>query len=164
MNEPILLRISKRRTSWEEPDVETILRVEFSWNSTPELNVSVYEIPDNDTNIVRAYAEHVVGARLDPPPKPSKHMDAQGPDVMPISVSGPGPFAFIRDAHREIEFEDEGELRAFIAAIRDQVSARTRKADKSDVRQYIKQRLADDDPEWTSALNELPKWNVWAAR
>ena len=154
----ILLRISKRRTSWEERDARLVLDAEFrkKEDRSPDLRVSVYEVDDEHPIVVRAHSEHYANAELNPRGMPN--LDVSGATVAPLVQSQDSiRFQFIRTVHREIRFADERELLAFIQRVLDSVEQRRRNVTNKELKSYVAGRLAEEDPEWTAFVRESPK-------
>lgn len=80
----ILLRIARRSATLEETDLQTILETEFSHDGQPDLRLSVYEVADEDTEIVRTYAQHTASApAIDPPFRRRHHFSVSGLEPHP---------------------------------------------------------------------------------
>jgi hypothetical protein len=154
----ILLRIHRRSTSWEPENVQHVFDVEFCTNHEPELHLSVYEIEDQRTVIVRTCAEHHA-SRLDPPVRPRNHLDVSGLSTGdPIATPGDSRFAFTREAHREIRFADRAALWRFVEQLLLDVPDRVRSVTTADARAYIKSCVEAQDPEWLALCQSKPKW------
>jgi hypothetical protein len=123
----ILLRIARRSATLEETDLRTILETEFSHDGQPDLRLSVYEVADEHTEIVRTYAQHTASApAIDPPFRRRHHFNVSGLELRP-STRAPmaSVFTQLRASHREFRFADTGELRGFVGSSGNSTGRRT---------------------------------------
>ena len=155
----MLLRICRRRTSWEsETDLETTFRTEFCRDGLPDLRLSVYEIDEAD-DVVRSHAEHSASANADPP-SGSTNVDLYGHPKVQV-VTGASAFQFTRQRHREMVFTHEQELRNFVAFVRANFDGRAYPTKKKQLLDYARERMATRDQEWIDFCNESPKAKKW---
>lgn len=147
-----LIRFARRLTSWEKPSLplDELQRIEFTArDGGPDLRVSVSEVDDFATRVVQTYAEHAAH-RFDPPRSALAIDVASAVASPPLPVPAETPFAFTRDGHREVLFDEVADLFAFIERVR---SAPQRVVRKSDVQSYVRTQLKGADPEWTAAAS-----------
>lgn len=154
---PSLLRVARRRVSWETvDDIDTLIKAEFRTpEGGPDLSLSVYEV--NDEQLVQTFAEHSAGAGLDPPRgglgvdlASSRRVDA---------TPGETGFDFTVAAHRELRFENEGDLRAFLQhAVIPSLDGRRREVSRGQLREFVQARRIANDAEWMPFLEANPKW------
>lgn len=74
-------------------------------------------------------------------------------------------FSFTRKAHRELSFQDVGELINFVKSSLAEVHQRTHAVKKGEMREYVAQRLKEGDPEWIKycgSAQKGQKWKKWA--
>ncbi|MCU0697853.1 MAG: hypothetical protein MUC96_15110 [Myxococcaceae bacterium] len=116
--------------------------------------MSVYEIESGQ--IEQARAEHLV-SMLDSPAS-ENHIDLDLKDLGAL-VKSPGStrFQFTVQAHAELILADRESLLRLIEVVRASPHRRLHRQ-KGALQRYIVTRLADDDPEWVSALTASPKW------
>jgi hypothetical protein len=158
----MLLRVARRRASWEAAatDLETLIKAEFRLkDGSTDLNVSVYQIESNQH--VQTFAEHSAGVGLDPP-RGSFGVDLQS-DRACVPTPGQTGFAFTHEAHRELRFSDEADLRTFLGTVVvPALAPRSAEATKDQLRAYIRERRAADDQEWTTFVAANPKWDTFS--
>ena len=155
----LLLRVVKRRTSLESADPVEVCSVEFrNKDGDPDLRVSVYEIADQQSVIVRAHAEHSANVPLNPPcGGPSLHFGGVGK----ATPTAAGRFRFIRDAHREVCFDNEADLIQGVSFVLTEKESRKRHASRDEVRAYLRERLQEQDPEWSDFCATNSNWTKW---
>lgn len=129
----MLLRVGKRRSSWELTDANDCA-IEFANPSGRglDLAVSAYQLAGSH-QVTQTYAEHAASAGLDPP-RGGTHADLEGLTPPPIPQPLDGPFAFVRAAHREIHFETEHALCQMVAAVLALIHLRRYEIRKADLR------------------------------
>jgi hypothetical protein len=162
----ILLRAFKRKTSWEL-SLEEFVKIELHVGGEPDLNLSVYEIEDEASCVVRTLVEHWVSIKHPEPAEPCRGFDASGGhDGQIESIPGDSCFRFTRECHREIAFMDAEELSKFASLILLEYHRRSRSASKGDFRAYIQNLLKLNDSEWVAllAMPEKAKWRKWVMR
>lgn len=150
----MLLRVGRRKTAWELKSVDTIIKIEFSTRGEVELSASVYLVDAKD--VIRTVAEHAAGSGLDPP----RGFDNVDLDCGRACYDSPGEtgFRFTTEAHRELRFADEQDLRSFLETrILPEIETRRHVASKADIREYAKKRQAEGDPEWVYFLTTTSK-------
>ncbi len=155
----MLLRIGrKRRAAWEDGTVEDILAFEFTRGLGPdrELRFSVYEFADPG-RVVQACAEYGANARTDPQPR--CNADLEGLTPAPIPAEDAASFEFIRAAHRNVTLESVETLTNMIQQVVAGRPARVHRVDLDGIRNYVWERLGDQDAEWVGFFgNSPPKW------
>lgn len=159
---PSLLRVARRRVSWETPDdIDSLMKSEFrTSDGETDLSLSVYEV--EDAQLVQTFAEHSAGAGLDPP------RGGIGVDLTStkgaITTPGETGFAFTIAAHRELRFENESELRLFLQqVVVPGLADRKREVTKAQLREYVRGRRVANDGEWTPFLATHAKWAAFGA-
>ena len=158
----------KRRTSWDEPDLTTIMQVEFrTKDGTWDLRPSVYELEAETGEklrglLIRVYSEHSASL-LQRPPKGIPPIDTQ--DVRgdpPLQSAGTTFFTFANSCHRELMLGSEEELRAFVKVLKDEIGQRRlAEVTAKEMLAYATQLLDRADPEWTAFVanhENGPKW------
>lgn len=140
-----LVRFVRRRASFEgDKSVEELQALEFrTREGKPDFRPSVYELDDVAKQLVQACAEHYF--RLDPK-RGASALDAKEAALHVEANEGTAPFAFVRDAHREVVLEGIEELHAFIDRLRD--GAPWHEVTKQQVHGYVRSKLQAGDPEW----------------
>src|SRR5690349_1635292 len=114
----VVLRVGKRKTSWETKEVETIVQTEFKErNGVLDLRPSVYVVdaPGNEaalSEVVRVVAEHTASFLSDPP-KGTRNPDLNGLADM-VQTPGNSKFAFANAHHHEISLQDADALRDLV--------------------------------------------------
>jgi len=154
----ILLRIAKRRTAWEsETDLQTRIGSEFrTRDGAIDLRPSVYEVQPDPSSIIRAYAEHSANAGLDPP-RGGYNLDLSGRRAA-VAPNDSG-FRFTREAHRELSFNSEDDLREFVIDVcknREKYPVK-----KAEMMSYVATRIGQQDDEWLSFCKASPKKEGW---
>ena len=157
----ILLRVANRLTA-VEVDADQFYRTEFCRGGRPDLELSVYDVEDNQESLCRIIAEHHAIAPDQERPRTKRHFHVSGlepraPQPNPL----PGPFTFLRDAHGEIRFEDEGELRALAMGVHGELAERGRTIERPAVREFLTGVLRVGNPEWRAFLESTPTWQAW---
>ena len=158
----MLLRVVKsRQTSWEEGDLETICLAEFSYRDRPglDLTLSVYEMDDR-ARAPQALAEHCAAQDLDRP-MTRVHTDLAGLGPPPTYAPTEAPFAFIRDAHREIRLASDDAVRELVASLLEDLAARRIEVTGDAIKDYVRARLVAADPEWITYCQTSPKGQKW---
>lgn len=158
----LLIRFSKRRTSWESTDASFICKSEFKdRNGNYDLRPSVYEIDDQE--IVRTYAEHIAAIPIDP--ERGNGCSAVdfflGSSVKVEQTVGMKDFQLIFRQHRELVFSDKDEIETVISTIVDEIEARHWKVSKSDVQNYARERLSAEDEEWIAVVEKNKTKKRW---
>jgi len=158
----ILLRIGRRRTSWESADVVTIVETEFRRRDGEiDLRPSVYEVADELPTIVRTHAEHCAAAGMHPPRDGCRHVNLAIDGQMVRESPGNDYFEHTNSCHRELVFESEGAMCTFLSEIVKDASTRRRRTHGSDIRSYAKECLAQEDPEWVRFCASHPMGGHW---
>jgi len=156
-----LIRFAKRLASWEDPSLslDELQRLEFkARDGGPDLRPSVYEVDDFAVRAVQSYAEH---AHAFDPPRTALALDVDDA-VLGNCQPTPGdtPFAFTREAHREIVLHDDADLLEFIGRVKSMVR---RYVSKTDVQLYVRGRLDSGDREWTTVASN-PDAKGWVRK
>ena len=156
----MLLRVGRRKTSFEEQDPEVIVSIEFRTSSgEPDLRPSVYRIAQSA--VVQTHAEHQAGCMLSP--TPVANFDLTDDSVIFQRAPGNDAFAFTRECHHELLFEDSRQLLSFVAAILAEGRSRRIPSTKPQMASYVHGRVAAADHEWLSFLERAQgsKKNEW---
>jgi hypothetical protein len=150
----LLLRVGRRRTAWESDSVDTIIKTEFTFAGQLELPLSVYRVsPDQ---VVQAVAEF--SATIAKDPRGFDNIDLEGGGEA-VATPGETSFEFTRAAHRDLAFVDEAHLREFLRdVVIPEIERRRHRATKVQIKAYVQERLAANDPEWTSLIAARGKW------
>lgn len=157
----ILLRLAHRITSVETTK-DDFYRTEFRGSKgAPDLELSVYEI--DETQITQIVAEsHAVAPHRERPRRTKHHFNVKGLEPRaPVSTPGVDSFALLRSAHHEIHFENEAELQVFAAQLLREMEERKRTVGGHDVKKFLAERLAAEDPEWQPFMAATPVWKNW---
>lgn len=107
---------------------------------------SVYEIEAARPTLVRTHAEHTAGNALNPP-NGFVNFDLTGWRVVEVS-DGACHFEFASKAHRELVFEDEAKLAAFIGSLLEERGDREYVTNRAELVAYAASRIGDNDTEW----------------
>jgi hypothetical protein len=153
-------RGTRRSASFEESDLHLILETEFSYEGRPDLRLSVYEVADEQAEIVRTYVQHTASVpTLGAPFRRRHHLNVSGLEPRTaVAAEVAGPFRQLRGSHREIHFADAAELRRFVGKLKDQFAQRGRLVTKQDGERYVRQQLLDGNPEWESIRGNSADW------
>lgn len=159
-----LLRCGKRKSSWSPGNAaEDVLNAEFKDQRTGKIDLkpSAYDVDDVHSVIVQTYAEHYAQCGLDPRRLPAQaHVVVSAVYDGNITPDREGiSFRHIALAHRELGFEDGGQLLQFIQRVLDDVSSLTRRTSKEEFERYVEDRFREGDTEWKAAAAEDDKWN-----
>lgn len=152
----LIIRLGKRRSSWEKTDPRDIAEVEFQDRSTGgfDLRPSVYVL-DEASLVVRVRAEH--SASCISPPRPTQstiEFNVAGATAAPTQPSpGETSFAFANSAHAELLLADEAELLALVGQLLTQRAQREIAVTGSEVLTYVDERLTAGDPEWVALIS-----------
>lgn len=156
----VVLRIAKRRTSWELTDVHTIVQTEFQLREGGiDLRPSVYVL-DTGTfeEAVQTHTEHAASF-LRSPPNGGVNANLDGLSVEAPTKDGPAStakFEHARRTHHELVLEDENELRRVVTAFVQDAAARRIAVERRQLLDYANDRLDQNDLEWVRALAEEP--------
>ncbi len=151
-----VIRLGKRRTSWELDDPAAIAAVEFRDRARDALDLrpSVYLVdPPHPERIVQVRAEHSVSFMSPPSAQGTLEVDATdvgAGDLLP-SI-GATRFAYSRAVHAELVFKDENELLALVTRILAEREKRAVPISREALLSYIDMRLTAGDPEWLAVL------------
>lgn len=154
----LLVRFARRLTSWEpETSDEDLLRAEF-WDrdrGQPNLRPSTYLIEIKD--LVQAYSEH---ATAFDPPSSAGGIDFAGTNQRAEVTPGDTGFPFTMEAHRELVIDSEEHLLNLIREVRSSLTERLHVVSRSEVGEYVRQRLRYEDEHWERArsLETAHKW------
>jgi hypothetical protein len=164
----IVLRVSKRRTSWESRNVDEIVQTEFKTRDgviDTEPSVYVLEAESEQTlrsDVVRVVAEHAASF-LNDPPKGAKHVDLQGL-ANTARTPGTSRFTFANARHHELAVGDVDALRGVIERAIADIDQRFHPVDRDELIAYAAARIDADDPEWASALTDRDRWRMLIAK
>jgi hypothetical protein len=151
----MLLRIRRRREAFTNADLQEVIETEFEKDGEPDLAVSVYEIPSDDSTLVQCHAEHSASANIDP--KGGSHVDLKGLSPRePVAIPD-SRFTYARATHREIRLDSLDELRVLVARLMAEVSDRQHVTEKAQLKEYATSRAVAGDPEWLAFLRECPR-------
>ncbi|MBI4586016.1 MAG: hypothetical protein HY717_18560 [Planctomycetes bacterium] len=157
----MLLRIARRRTSAEE-GLSLFVKVEFYPDGQPDLKLSTYEVGLHE--VIRIRTEHYAGAELNPQGGPA--FDFTGlHDRDPVPTPGNNPyFSFAKERHRELRFENEGELVSFASRLFGSLDNRTHEVSRQEMKDFFMGRLRNNDREWLRFFNATNNktWKKWA--
>lgn len=154
----MLIRFARRLSSWDPATPENdLLETEFRDRDRgePDLRPSVYQIDASE--VVRAYAEHATAFE---PPASAGGYDLGGTG-RPVEVTpGMTGFAFTQDTHREIVLSDPDDLVALVREVKASLATRSYPVRRDQVREYVRARLTDRNPEWERRKAEggAKKW------
>lgn len=164
MPKRVVLRLGKRRTSWEKSDPREIAALEFSSREGGlDHRPSVYVLqPSLDSEVrplaTRVRAEHQVSFMSPPDPSGTAEHDLEGlPGALPVSCPGKTKFSFANTVHAELHLQDDEAVFHLVEQLLAQRTARVVALSQSDTMSYVRSRLAADDPEWVAAINGLPR-------
>jgi lysophospholipase L1-like esterase len=156
----LLLRVWWRKTALEE-DAATIRQIEFETaEGAPDLSPSVYAITQPE--VVAVVTEHFAGNGL----KEVKNEKAGHLDLASIYAGTPRAtpgndwFRRAREAHRELQLENEAELLALIARL---AECSRHPFTKADAKAYIRERVDARDAEWLRFLSVHPNGRRYRA-
>lgn len=159
---PIHMRILRRYTSLELSSAGDFYETELMTRDLlPDLELSVFDVEDEEPAVVQTHAEYAASFR-DAPPGVREGIaitDCDGCDV--VKAEGETAFSFTRDRHRELHFLDEHELRRLAEFVVTNLSGRRRGAEQERIRAYVRERLGTRDPEWIAACERRPRWKKW---
>ena len=125
--------------------------------------LSVYRIEPQ--HVVQCHAEHYAGAGLSPRGHPNLDLDGLGGTVEPASLPD-WPFRMTAEAHCNVVFTSEGEVREMARLLLTDIAGRTYDVPKEAVRTYVRLATAAHDPEWAAFLarpGTSDKWRRLAA-
>ncbi len=162
-----LLRICRRRSSFEPGNLEFVYRTVFCRGSEkdPDLQLSVYEVSDDVPTWVRVYAEHYA-SHLSPPFRDTTVVNLEGKHhgTQVAVPAHQAKFQFQETSHRELHFADAAELRNFVNRLLADIDGRAREVDSSDASKYAASRCFADDPEWADLASGERKWAKYLHR
>lgn len=157
----MLVRLAKHIAAWDEGNVEKLESLDFrTKNGEPDLRISAYDI-EKETDLIRVCAEHCAA-----------FLDVR--TMLPINITdttneicitpGAPKFSFIRDRHREVIIQNDGQLRVFVSKLLETISSRRlRRATKQDIKTYAEERVKSNDEEWIKAISD-PNAKEWLRR
>ena len=149
----LLLRVWWRKTALEE-DPATIRQAEFETDEgEPDLRPSVYAIAAAE--VVQIVTEHFAGNGLKDVKNEKKgHLDLGSIyDGSLRATPGNDWFRRSREAHRELQLQDEADLLAVIARL---AECSRHPFAKADAKAYIRRRVDERDAEWLRFLSSAP--------
>jgi hypothetical protein len=169
----LLLRLARRRSSWESRNVDQIINLEFrpqGETGPVDLRPSVYVLhchePDPRPVVVQIHAEHAASF-LSAPPTGAVDVDAEGCYAGELRWSrGMQRFAASFSTHRELVLADEQALRDLVAAVIARMPANEYSLSRDDLLKYAGDRLSSGDSEWTTACEagRAAEWPPLIAR
>ena len=160
MAEEWVVRLGRRRTSWELADARAIAQVEFQDHSTGGLDLrpSVYVLKADASALpelaLRARTEHSVSF-LSPPTGGFAPGDLRAEGLGATSVASPGNtrFEFTTEVHAELHLPDEMALLHLVDALKTDFVRRHLPTSQAQVLAFIAARLDAKDAEWERVLN-----------
>lgn len=158
-----VLRVRRRRASWESGNVDEIVKIEFaSRDGGFDLAPSVYVLNDDDdrrAQVVRACAEHGA-SHLQSPPNGGGGIDLAG---LCRTEPTPGQTAFelTRTHHHEVQLENADELRVLVQGVLSEHEARNLPVTRDDMLDYADARLSAGDKEWIEATRPGTRGHDW---
>lgn len=155
-----VLRMCRRRSSWELTDPLEIARIEFQRpaDGALDLRPSVYCLyadgaDELHARVVQARAEHAKSFARPPSGQGTFQVDAFEATQAEVIPSGGGSlFAYTREAHAELHLRDEAELLELVRRLMDELGARSFEVSREDLLDFMIERFAARDPEWVAAL------------
>ena len=154
----ILLRVARRKAS-VEVDADQFYKTEFYRRGRPDLNLSVYNVEDDQKSLCRIIAEYHAIAPDQERPKTKRHFDISGLEPRTAEPTPfPCRFHFLKDAHHEVQFETEGELRDLAVGVHGELAERGRTIDQAAVWEFLAEVIKAGDPEWQAFLESAPRW------
>ena len=166
----MLLRMGKRRTSWESDDAHEIADTEFrNRDNSYQLTPSVYKldapsVDEGSALVLRAAAEHAANAGLYPP-GPGVHLDVEPAYNGPLRAAPDSKwFCLIRETHRTLLFQHAAQLLGWVGALVASGRLPRHTLSKAEVRAYVAHRLGCGDEEWTAFVAAAPKGPKWDMR
>jgi hypothetical protein len=164
----LILRVSKRKTSWETRDVDNIVNTEFKdRDGGVDLVPSVYVLDsahDDDAlrqDVVRVHAEHAASF-LQNPPKGARSIDLDGL-VEPSPTPGETDFQFANSRHHEVHLSSVDDLRALVQQTLSTLDTRVRPVERDAMLGYAASKLAEQDAEWRAATQPGKPGHEWLA-
>lgn len=161
----MLMRIGRRRSAWEEPDIVDVCIAAFpdpGGGPGLDLSPSVYAL-DNAGQVVQADAEHC--ASLDLNLRSMVHVNLAGaiPATGTVSTPGDSSFEFTRSRHREIPLNSEADLHEIVRKVKADLVQRRYEVQKTQLRDYVQSKMRAMDAEWTALCTQNPRWAAkWA--
>jgi hypothetical protein len=162
-----LLRLGRRRSSWELQDASAIADVEFRSGEGHDLTPSAYEVDARDEHELRALTVQVctehAASFLGSPPTGVPPLDISGID-RPIATPGTTLFRYANSCHRELLFANDAELLRVVERIKSEITnRRVEDVTRSDMLGYASERLSTNDPEWMKATTTPQNASAWVA-
>lgn len=153
-----LQRFAKRKAAWLEAaagkiSLHELQATEFKHkNGGPDLYPSVYLIEEDHAYMVRAYAEHVAAAPIDPP-KMTIAVDTSDLSAATRETPGNAKFSFIQSRHRELCFANVEMLLLLVEQVLAAFESRHEGITKAEVVEYARGRAACGDQEWVAVIH-----------
>lgn len=151
-----VLRLGKRRSSWESTNPAEIAAVEFRDRRRDRLDLkpSVYLLDSSDRDrVVQVRAEHSASFMSPPPAQGTLEWDAGGLHSGELRLSeGATRFTYSRTCHAELIFENEEQLVALVASLLADRTGRAIPVSRESVLAYIDARVAASDDEWLAIV------------
>lgn len=161
----LYLRMLKRLTSLEAASAEEFLQIELTKKQGGlDLDISVYEVADEEGSVVQSRVEHTASF-LNPPAGDEAGICLRGfPQIDVLEEAGATCFEYTRSTHRTLRLLDEDELRQVVQAVLEDRIRRHRLAACDNMRSYVHRRLAVNDKEWVDLCDrkDRKKWKPWA--
>jgi hypothetical protein len=158
----VVLRLGKRKTSWESRDVDTIVATEFTErNGVIDTQPSVYALDAASRDalrpdVVRVVAEHSASF-LNDPPKGSVNLDLAGL-AETNQTAGRSKFEFANSHHHEVQLDSVAGLRDLVRRALAEIDGRLHAVTRNELLDYAAVRLAARDPEWQTAMEGRKEW------
>ena len=140
-----LMRMARRRTSWEIDDHDQLIKLEFSTaEDVPDLALSVFQIASREDEAhevtkVQAAAEYWASYMEPSPPMSRDHVDLEHlPGIEKIQTTdSETEFLFTRQAHRELIIHDEPALGSLVKTLRETVKQRLLPVTREAIKAHI---------------------------
>lgn len=163
-----VVRLGRRRSAWESPNVREIAEVEFRDRNSDALDLhpSVYLVSADDEGPLRALVVRVCAEHWATFISPPRHgiggpvLDAEGASPAAV-VSSPGEthFSYANAVHAELHLDDEAGLLHLVAVLKNELATRDLSVLGSEVLVYADERLKVSDQEWAAVLDtDLKGW------
>jgi hypothetical protein len=160
----LLLRIGRKRLTSAEGTVQEFCDAEFPDRASMRLDhaISTFRIEVRD--LVQCHTEYYAGANLEPKGRPDFNLDGLAANVTCEPLTG-WPFAATAAAHCVIHAKSDAEVRELAERLLAHLDQRTHDVRTSDMRNYLREVLAQGNREWTEFMGNpetKPGWTKLA--